>query len=476
MNAQAKPRGHAGRTVLLIVLALLVLLCAAPFVMNALSWFAYDDIGALTAANAQPVALSADPDGEHLIFRMDKADVYSLLLDGDFPASLNRELDGKVNIQKLGYSLSPGQANIRAAAKVLGFLPVQLQAGADIAVSAQELRLQPTEVQLGPWIRIGAERLADWIGVAELRDGFSISLTEYTEPLRADRVWIEDDGIALSSCLPGQVLDEVAAQNELIPRLMRLYYGDDSAAAQALSGSGRADFIRAAGESLDALRGTLRDVCAFGSDAYRCALATDLSGLPFDLSSGLDAYPQLREAQFVRVAEAQERYRTAQTDLRHDYWYKNVTLSAAHLLDTDGEPLEERLPVEWEARIVLQYNANYDAIVKTNEGNPRLQVPIPGLPMMSELPRDSRNALPPEGDGPFDLTLALRLPSGIPAVVFLTAEDEYGLAVISEAQFAEFRESPRIPIRCSADIAAGERADWLRLTGTDVVGNYINVP
>ena len=143
-----------------------------------------------------------------------------------------------------------------------------------------------------------------------------------------------------------------------------------------------------------------------------------------------------------------------------------------------GEPLESRLPAEWEARIVLQYNENYDAIVKTNEGNPRLQVPVPGLPKMSELPRTGWDALPPEGDGPFDLTLALRLPSGTPAVVFLTAEDEFGLAVIAEDQFREIAESAHTPVRSSAGICTQPRERWLRLTGLgedEPIGNYIGL-
>ena len=270
----------------------------------------------------------------------------------------------------------------------------------------------------------------------------------------------------------------MAAEDELVIRLLRLYDGDVGAAARALYGDGLAEYIRAAGASFEALRSALRDVCAYGTDAYRCALTDELAALPFDLSSALGEFPALRQAQQARVAQLQRTYYEAQTELRRDYWYKRVILSRACLLDADGAPLESRLPETWEARVVLQYNENYDAIVKTNEGNPRLQEPVPGLPRMSELPRENWYALPPEGDGPFDLTLALRLPSGTPAVVFLTAEDEFGLAVISEALFAELKESERLPIRSSQEIAAAPRGAWLRLTGLDdglPPGNYIGL-
>ena len=147
--------------------------------------------------------------------------------------------------------------------------------------------------------------------------------------------------------------------------------------------------------------------------------------------------------------------------------------------DDPGAPLEDRLPEKWEARVVLMYNVNYDAIVKTSEGNPRLQVPIPGLPQLSELPRESWDALPKNDNGPFDLTLALRLPSGIPAVVFLTAEDEFGLAVIDEALFAELKDSPALPIYSSGDVIAAPRGEWLRMTDLrdDLpAANYIGIP
>ncbi len=479
MNEKTRPRGRGCLITLLIIILLLALLCAAPFLMNKLTDFEYDDYAALAAANTERIALSADVDGEHLVFRADKADVYSYLLDEDLPGSLQEKSDGRAQIEKLGYSLTDEQASVRLAAKLFGFLPVQLKAEADVAVNETELSLTPTAAQIGPWIRVSAEKLARLLRMPELGEALTISLEDYTEPLRVDRVRIEDDGIVFSSRLLAEVIDEVSAQEETIPRLLRLYYGNDSDAARALYGDGRADYIRAAGTSLDALRGALRDVCAFGSDEYRCALMTDLSALSFDPGSGLADYPKLRQKQSERVAEAQALYSAAQTGLRNDYWHKNVILSKSGLLDPDGAPLEDRLAAEWEARIVLQYNDNYNAIVKTNEGNPRLQVPIPGLPMMSELPRDSRDALPQEGNGPFDLTVALRLPSGIPAVVFLTAEDEYGLAVISEEQFAELRESERLPIRSSGDLENAPLDTWLRLIPSSEdqpIGNYINVP
>ena len=82
-------------------------------------------------------------------------------------------------------------------------------------------------------------------------------------------------------------------------------------------------------------------------------------------------------------------------------------------------------------------------------------------------------------NGPFDLTLALRLPSGIPAVVFLTAEDEFGLAVIDEALFAELKDSPALPIYSSGDVIAAPRGEWLRITDLrdDLpAANYIGIP
>ena len=87
------------------------------------------------------------------------------------------------------------------------------------------------------------------------------------------------------------------------------------------------------------------------------------------------------------------------------------------------------------------------------------------------------DALPPEGDGPFDLAVALRLPSGTPAVIFLSPEDDFGLAVISEQLFSELREKERLPIYSSALIASAPRETWLRIyQGEDQLNAYyINV-
>ena len=395
---------------------------------------------------------------------------------------LQEALGGRVTREKLGYSLTPERAEIRAAAKLFGFLPVQLRALADVSVvDAQTLRVVPREVRYGDRIRLSPEKLAKWTGMPEIVEGFDLSLADWTTPLRADKVYLEGMGLAIASPLLSQIIDEVAAQSETEIRLLRLYEGDLSSAAQAVFKGGRArtNFIDSAGASYGTLVSALRDVCAYGSDEYRCRLIDELSGFPVDLTFGLKEFPRLRQAQIDRVAEAQAAFAEAQLALRHDYWYKNVTLTASHLLGMEGTPLEARLPADWEARVVLMYNVNYDAIVKTSEGNPRLQEPIPGLPMLSELPRDSWASVPKNDNGPFDLTLALRLPSGIPAVVCLTAEDEFGLAVIPEELFAELRDSPTLPIYSSGDVMTAPRDQWLRVTGLrdDLpAANYIGVP
>ena len=479
MSERRKKKGHGGLIAVLVIVVLLALICAAPFIYNAISRFEYDDPAALAAGGGDRMDLSADPDGVHLLFRADKADVYAQLLEDGTLEQINDTLDGRASLERVGYSLTPEQAQVRMALKILGFLPVQLQANAAIEVSGAAVRAQLTDVQIGPWIKLTAEKLAGLAKIEALNEPVEFPLTDYTGPLRADRVWIERDGIGIASPLLSQVIDEVAAQKDVNARLLRLYYGDAATPALGvLAGKDRADFIRESGASWDALRAALRDIAALGSDAYRRALQSDLSALPIDLTGEMDRCPALREQQKAQIAQAQKTYRGAQIDLRSAYWHKEVMLKEGRLAEMDGTPLEARCPADWEARIVLQYNENYDAIVKTNEGNPRLLEPLPGLPMMSELKRDSWASLPAEGDGPFDLTLALRLPSGTPAVVFLTAEDEFGLAVIAEDQFREIAESARTPVRSSAGICTQPRERWLRLTGLgedEPSGNYIGL-
>lgn len=484
-STRKKRRG--GLIALLVIVLLLALVCAAPFIYNATVHFVYDDYEKLADGAGELFDLSAENDGAHLLFRMDQNSVYRQLLDAGAKEAAEEALGGKAVIEKLAYTLRCGpdgataEAEVRAAVKLFGFLPAQLRALADVSVvDAQTLRVVPREVRYGDRIRLSPEKLAKWSGMPEIVEGFDLSLADWTTPLRADKVYLEGMGLTIASPLLSQVIDEVAAQNDLYYRLVRLYGGDAaSPAVSALTGAGRADFIRAAGASYDALRSALLEACAFGSEAYCRNLSAELDGFPVALNTALSGYAQTRDAQRADLAEQQTVYAEAQLALRHDYWYKNVTLTASHLLGMEGTPLEARLPADWEARIVLMYNVNYDAIVKTSEGNPRLQVPIPGLPMLSELPRDSWASVPKNDNGPFDLTLALRLPSGIPAVVFLTAEDEFGLAVIPEELFAELRDSPTLPICSSGDVMTAPRDQWLRVTGLrdDLpAANYIGVP
>ena len=487
MESTRKKR-HGGLIALLVIVLLLALICAAPFIYNATVHFAYDDYEALAAGAGELFDLSADADGAHLLFHMDQNSVYRQLLDAGAKEAAEEALDGKAVIEKLAYTLRCGpdgdraEAEVRAAVKLFGFLPAQLRGLADVSVvNADTLRVVPREVRYGDRIRVSPEKLAKWSGTPELTEGFDLSLSDWTTPLRADKVYLEGMGLTIASPLLSQVIDEVAAQSETEIRLLRLYEGDLRCAAQAVFEGGRArtNFIDSAGASYGTLVSALRDVCAYGSDEYRCRLIDELSGFPVDLTFGLKEFPRLRQAQIDRVAEAQAAYGEAQLALRTDYWYKNVTLAVGCLKGMEGAPLEDRLPADWEARVVLMYNANYDGIVKTSEGNPRLQVPIPGLPMLSELPRESWDALPRNDNGPFDLTLALRLPSGTPAVVFLTPEDEFGLAVLTEAQFAEIKARDDLPIYAAGELIPADRGAWLRVTGLrdDLpAANYIGIP
>ncbi len=481
MEGERKKR-RGGLVAVIVIVLLLAAVCAAPFLYNYMTPYGYEDMEALAGDAEELFALYGADDGGHLKFHMDQGGVYRLLLDNALLDAAAEATGGRVSVEKLSYSLQPesGQLEVFAQVRLFGFLPAPLRAVAELSFPDNDtLFILPREVWYGKSIRIAPEKLAKWTGMPELAEGFTLSLAEWTKPLRADKVYLAGEGLTIVSPLLNEVMDEVAAQNETVIRLLRLYDGDGDAAARALWGNGRADYIRAAGASYAALREALRDVCAYGSDAYRLALARQLEGFPADLSSGLAEFPALRRAQTARVADAQAAYAEAQLWLRTDYWYRNVILGKAHLLDREGAPLEQRLPADWEARIVLMYNVNYDAIVKTSEGNPRLQVPIPGLPQLSELPRESWDALPKNDNGPFDLTLALRLPSGIPAVVFLTAEDEFGLAVIDEALFAELKDSPALPIYSSGDVIAAPRGEWLRITDLrdDLpAANYIGIP
>lgn len=478
---ETKKKGRGGWIALIVVVLLLAALCAAPFVINAATHFAYDDYEALAEGWERLFFLSAAEDGEHLLFHMDRNGFYRLMIDNDVLAAVEEETGGKVQIEQIGYLFLAGsnELEVHAAVKAFGFLPAQLRALADVSVAGDEITVRPREVWYGSRIRIGAEKLAKWTGMPELTEGFTVSLADYTKPLRADDVYLEGEGITIVSPLLGQVIDAVAEQNETEVRLLRLYYGDDTPAARVLRGDGRADYIKAAGESYEALSRALGDVCACGSDEYRRGLIQELSGFPVDLTAGLREFPAARQAQLDRIAEAQATYGEAQLGLRTDYWYKNVILAVGCLKGMEGTPLEARLPADWEARVALIYNANYDAIVKTSEGNPRLQVPIPGLPQLSELPRESWDALPRNPNGPFDLTLVLRLPSGTPAVVFLTPEDEFGLAALTEEQFAEIKARADLPIYAAGELIPADRSAWLRVTGLreDLPpANYIGVP
>ena len=143
--------------------------------------------------------------------------------------------------------------------------------------------------------------------------------------------------------------------------------------------------------------------------------------------------------------------------LRDNYKEMQYRLGRDTLYDADGLPAEAALPAEWGARLVLQYNQNYESIVKANDGSlspTGTWIELPN-PKLSDLRRE-RDAVLPKVPGitVFDLTVALRLADGTPAVLFLSAADELGLNVISEQLYEQLTAEETLPVRCSSDIIA----------------------
>ena len=114
-------KSHAGLIALLVIVVLLLILCAAPFVYNALSHFEYDDPAALTAANEEKLSLSARF-GERIYFgRPGKKDFDNIVLTLAHRRNLKME-DEWLLFEVNKWELSHGGMSGRTAEQFIDYL------------------------------------------------------------------------------------------------------------------------------------------------------------------------------------------------------------------------------------------------------------------------------------------------------------------------------------------------------------------
>ena len=123
---------RGGRPLLALVLILLILvILALPWIYLQFAAFPWDDYRTLAAENEYPFDYADFTDAGELTVRLDKADLYSLLLEYCPPEELLSKYAPaglvKPELEELGFSLQPEEARVNLRLRALGFLHLPLQ-------------------------------------------------------------------------------------------------------------------------------------------------------------------------------------------------------------------------------------------------------------------------------------------------------------------------------------------------------------
>ena len=474
---EQKRKRPVGLIVLSVIVLLLLAAPAAVFLYDAAAGFDdYDDAAALVQGNAAPVTLQAAADWT-VTLHWDKADIYSAVESGGGEALLHdylQELTGSpmrgVKIVKTGFHLDGTAASAQVKLRLLGFLPLQLRAEAELELTPETVTAAVRELKLGKWISLSPEGLAKRLDLPELAEGFQFELPEDLRKLKPDSVRAEADGLVLHTDLVRKEAELLLAAPSDMAGALRLLAGAEAPAEIAAVCGGGLAALDCTVTDMESLSAGLTGLAAAAEETTAAEVRARLEALPFlGLKLGDTAAAQ---EEYTALLQTRHRlYEETLNDLRERYKRKELTLSKTALLLEDGQCVESLLPEAWEARTVLQYNQNYNAIVRESDGiystamQTWLVLPNPDI---NTLNRASWDALPNvPGVKVFDLTLALRMADGTPAILYCMAEGATAIDPIPEELFDELVHAERLPFRSSGDMPMTGASTWFRSKAPD---------
>lgn len=428
-------RKRGGRPLLALTLVLLLLLLLAlPWVYLRVSVFPWDDYRTLAAENAEPFDFAAfSPEGE-LTIRLDKADLYSLLLEYAPPERL---LEGvsltrlvKLELEELGFSLQPEEARINLRCKTLGFLHLPLQLRCSLREVGDGLELTPETVYIGPLLHVSAGKLAQRMGNADLVRPYLLSPGEQGAEgvtLRAGK-----NEALLTLQLPPMLPDLIDLSVMPVSRSLALYGEEDLPPASAAAlGPGFAEAFRAAIETGTA-RELLTSCLAVGDEGVLQLLEEYTAQIPEGYLPDPAEVARQREDALERLAKGQRRYEAPLealgellrsgklTPVPGGFQLQDRPLTLSDLGWTGPEP------EAWRPIYICSHQSTHPAGAVS-------------------LPHADPEALPSGGETMADAGLMIALPRGETVVLYRTALNELVVAQLPEDSFRAMLQDRRTP-------------------------------
>ncbi len=441
MSGTKKTRG--GHPVLGIILLLLILLIlAAPWLYLRFTDFPYDDWEAMAAGNREPFDyVDFTPEAE-LTVRLTKPDLYALLQEYAPPEKLLELVPSvfgtRPELEKLGVSLRADQVRLSLRLKVLGFLSLPLQLRGSAAEEGDGIRLTPETLYIGPLVHISAEKLADLLHQPDLAKGYTLSPADYGAEGVTLRLGTEEAILRLA--FPSMLPDLLDMSVTPFARLLDLYAAPLPPAAGAALGSGFAEAFRAAireGETGELLTSYL----ALGDRTVEEMLQEYTGSLPAGIMPDGEAVAEAREEALALLAEGQRKYETALMTLRQ-LFRSGTALPVPGGFERDGRALSLS-DLGWTGPAPAAWRPVY--LFSMQSAHPVYAVP---LPKAAEQNYVDPAALP-EGVTDADLGLLITLPHGETVLLYRTAHEELVMAPIPEEDWQGLMAAERTHTLCT---------------------------
>lgn len=438
---------HPGRTAVLVILGVIILIPALAFAYLSFMGFGADKMRAQYDAAAPYEGTTVFNADGTASFSLARDDLFYLIdefeLEKDAAEALSFVTDA-LSIKAIAADAGEDGLCIYADAVAFGFIPVPLKAVCSVTLprEGKTVTVKLTSAYLGKWIKLPLDKL----GI----DGeYEAELSKLGAPLTD--ISFSQGAITLTERFLSEYFVYPANDLSELARVIAMYEpeggyeGDPLVALCAdTAGLSNEELFAYVAEQEDG-RAALTGLIALCTDAVASKLGSGLA--PYEKrfiypceSAGIET---ARSAFYAMPADGQRRYQSLIDTLREKYKAFELKLDTSSFIDaaTGAElSLSELDGMDWAddaaSRVALLYSFDAAYAVKTAD-----------MPNLADVPNTGRKALKDINTAVlYDVGLVTRMPSGMPAVIYYVAKGYFVINEISEEEYSGFMTDERLPV------------------------------
>lgn len=430
---QKTGKNSVRRWIILALAGLLALFLLAAFIVgNGGSSAFRDDVDAILAApRSEELGELTFADDGSAVLRLYKNDLYILADESGVLSGLRREMHERFGNLDFGVRLSDGKMRVCISKRILGLVPVSMQAVAGISWDGTGVVVHAERVLLG-----SRTELPKSLWPRAVREDFRIDLASTGRTQEIRNVRLEGSAAVVETVplrLPAS--DSLHADAQLLEEIR--FFGSDAKTETA------AELLQrlAAGDV------PTEDELPAGS---RAELIAWLSALQTDAGNGDDMFAgffarrsaHIREDIEEALAEAESKYVKLLTSVREQY------KSGALRVERNGfcvAATNETFDPFASSELSASFADSRVVLLTSGSGTPEVS---PGdAPVIKNVARRGKNAL--EGLDPehaYDIGVVLTTDGGVPALLYRRSNGEIVVRELSQERYVEILVSGGRPL------------------------------